>query len=120
MAENNHIVLIVEDEEEARLSLTRILEYEGFKVFGFGNGAEALAYLQESVPPCLMVLDLRMPIMNGSQLRAAMLRDARLNTIPVMVVTALDQGAAVGLSPVKVFTKPIDVDNLLAAIRQYS
>jgi CheY-like chemotaxis protein len=119
MAGNNDIVLIVEDEEEARSFLTQILEYEGFKVFAFGNGAEALAYLEQSDQPCLMVLDLRMPVMNGPQLRAAMLRDSRFKTIPVVVVTALDPGAAVGLLPVKVITKPIDVDDLLATIRRY-
>jgi CheY-like chemotaxis protein len=119
MAGNNDIVLIVEDEEQARAFLTQILEFEGFKVFGFANGAEALAYLEKSAQPCLIVLDLSMPIMNGPQFRAAMIRDSRLKTIPVVVVTALDPGAAAGLSPVKVFTKPIDADDLLATIRQY-
>jgi CheY-like chemotaxis protein len=119
MAGNNDIVLVVEDEEEARCFLTQILEFEGFKVMGVENGAEALAYLEKSDQPCLIVLDLSMPVMSGPLFRAAMLRDSRLKTIPVVVVTALEPRAAAGLSPVKVFTKPLDADDLLATIRQH-
>jgi CheY-like chemotaxis protein len=119
MAGENEVVVVVEDEEEARTALTRILEFEGFKAIGFSNGAEALEYLVKSEQPCLIILDIRMPVMDGPQLRSAMLQDPRLAKIPVVVVTAMDPSAAAGLSPAWVFRKPVDVDALLVVIRRH-
>ncbi|HUN56886.1 MAG TPA: response regulator [Candidatus Binataceae bacterium] len=112
-------VLVIEDEDEARTFLVQILEYEGFSVLGFANGAEALNYLAQSEEPCLIVMDLRMPVMDGPRFRTAMLQDQRLAKVPVVVVTAMDPSAAAGLSAQRVLRKPVDVDALLAVIRQY-
>jgi CheY-like chemotaxis protein len=109
-------VLVVEDEEEARTFLVQILEYEGFSVRGFANAPDALSYLAQSEEPC--VIDLRMPIMDGPRFRAALLQDPRLAKVPVVVVTALDPSAAAGLGALRVLRKPVDVDVLLAVIRQ--
>jgi CheY-like chemotaxis protein len=119
MAVCEESVLVVEDEEEARTFLVKILEYEGFSVRGFANGAEALDYLTRSREPCLIVMDLRMPVMDGPGLRAALLQDQRFAQIPIVVVTALDPSAAAGLGALRVLRKPIDVDVLLSVIRQY-
>jgi CheY-like chemotaxis protein len=117
MAADGDIVVVVEDEEEARTSLVQILEFEGFRVLGFSNGAEALEYLERSEQPCLIVMDIRMPVMDGPQLRSALLRDQRLAKIPVVVVTAMEPSAAAGLSALRVFKKPLDVDALLRVVR---
>src|SRR5690348_6657078 len=119
MAGDNNMVVVVEDEEEARTALTCILELEGFAAIGFSNGAEALEYLVKSELPCLIILDIRMPVMDGPQFRSAMLQVPRLAKIPVVVVTALDPSAAAGLSPASVFRKPVDVDALLVVIRRH-
>jgi CheY-like chemotaxis protein len=119
MAADANTVLVVEDEEEARTSLVQILEFEGFGVVGFSNGAEALEYLAQSGQPCLIVMDIRMPVMDGPQLRSTMLRDPRLAKIPVIVVTALEPSAAAGLSALRVFRKPLDVDALVSVVRQH-
>jgi CheY-like chemotaxis protein len=111
------VVLVVEDEEEARTFLTQILELEGFSALGFPNGAEALDYLHTADRPCLIILDLRMPVMDGSQFRAAQRQDPRLASIPVVVVTALDPTAAAGLSPLRVLRKPVDIETLLQIVR---
>ena len=118
MAPNGDTVLVVEDEEEARTSLVQILEFEGFKVFGFSNGAEALGYLEQSEQPCLIVMDIRMPIMDGNQLRSALLQNPRLAKIPVIVVTAMEPSTTTGLSALRVFKKPLDVDALLSVVRK--
>lgn len=111
-------VLVVEDEDEARNTLMQILEIEGYRVLGFSNGAEALSYLSESKEPCLIVMDIRMPVMGGSEFRSAMLRDPRLAKIPVVVVTALEPTAAAGLCALRVFRKPVDVNALVDVVRQ--
>jgi CheY-like chemotaxis protein len=112
-------VLVVEDEDEARFSLMQILELEGFRARGFANGAEALDYLAHSEKPCLIIMDIRMPVMDGNQFRAVMLADPRLATIPVVVVTALDPAAAAGLTALRVFRKPVDIEALVGVVRQH-
>jgi two-component system, chemotaxis family, chemotaxis protein CheY len=118
MAGHEEIVLVVEDDEEARDFLVQIFEFEGFKALGFANGTEALAHLQNPEEPCVIVLDIRMPVMDGPQFRSALLRDPRLAKIPVVVVTALEPSAAAGLSALRVFRKPVDVDALVSVVRQ--
>jgi CheY-like chemotaxis protein len=119
MVANENTIVVVEDEEEARYTLSQILELEGFKVLSFANGAEALSYLSQSEKPCLIIMDIRMPVMDGNQLRAELLRDSRLATVPVVVVTALDPSAAAGLAALRVFRKPVDIDALVGVVRRY-
>src|SRR6266481_6550298 len=96
-ATNDDTVLVVEDDDETRAALIQLLEIEGFKVLGFANGAEALDYMHKSEEPCLVVMDMRMPVMDGPALRAALLLDPRLAVVPLVVVTAYDPSAASGL-----------------------
>ena len=111
-------VMLVEDDLETRTFLGQILELEGFEVVTFSNGLQALDYLAQSAPPCLIILDLRMPIMDGPQFRAAMLADPRFALIPVIVVTAFEPSSAAALSALRVFRKPLDVTALLGVIRK--
>jgi CheY-like chemotaxis protein len=59
-----------------------------------------------------------MPVMDGAQFRAAMLRERRLANIPVVVVTAFEPPAAANLGALRVFRKPVDVDALLNTVRE--
>lgn len=109
MKNNSGTILIVDDDRAARTALVRILELEGFEAIGFADGAAALNYLTEAPPPCLIVLDMRMPVMDGAAFRKAMLEESRLASIPVVVLTAYDASAASELSVLRVFTKPLDI-----------
>ena len=111
-------VMLLEDDQESRTFLARLLQLEGFKVVAFSNGAEALSHLEQAEPPCLIILDIKMPVMDGSQFRAAMLQEPKLAKIPVIVVTALEPPAASSLSALRVFRKPVDVDALLGVVRE--
>jgi len=110
-------IMVIEDEDEARGFLIEILNLEGFKAVGFSNGAEALDHLYNSATPCLIVLDILMPVMDGRQFRAAMLQQPRLAKIPMIVVTALDAASARDLDAVRVLRKPLDIDALLNVVR---
>lgn len=81
-------VLVVEDDREQRETLCAMLDLEGFGHAEAANGREALDYLNASREPCLVLLDLEMPVMNGWEFRAKQLMDERLSRIPVCVVTA--------------------------------
>jgi CheY-like chemotaxis protein len=114
----NDEVMVIEDERESRIFLVELLQLEGFKVVAFANGAEALGHLSQASPPCLIIMDMRMPVMDGPAFRAAMLADPRLANIPIVVVTAFEPRAAADLSALRVFRKPVDVDGLLGTVRE--
>jgi CheY-like chemotaxis protein len=118
MVAGEHAVLVVEDEDATRALFVELLQLEGFKVVGCPDGAQALDYLAHAEAPCLIVLDLRMPVMDGSQFRSALLRDPRLASVPVVIVTAFEPAAAVSLSALRVFRKPVDVSAFVGVVRE--
>jgi CheY-like chemotaxis protein len=109
--------LVVEDDREQRESLCAMLELEGFGHAEAANGREALDYLNASRAPCLVLLDLEMPVMNGWDFRVEQLADARLSRIPVVVVTANDEGLARLFPGVEGFLwKPLKFEKLVAIL----
>ena len=83
-------ILIVDDEEDV-LELARAhLSAVGHEVYGACNGEEALQFLaaHENDPPCLIVSDLRMPILDGWDLLNALKHDSRWAHLPVIVCSA--------------------------------
>jgi DNA-binding response OmpR family regulator len=111
-------ILVVEDDFDIRDALTQILEEEGYAVRSAANGREALDAAGNGVTPSLILLDLMMPVMNGWQFRAEQLRDARLASVPVLVISAdphlRDKIGTLG--DVGVLKKPIHLDELLSAV----
>src|SRR5207244_2354453 len=71
-------VLIVEDHQDIRMTLAWLLRVEGFRVATAADGREALNVLREGPLPDLIVLDLRMPVMDGWEFLACKSRDPRL------------------------------------------
>jgi two-component system response regulator CpxR len=108
------LVLIVDDEEGARESLREVVEMGGCCAIVATNGAEALALLAER-RPCLMILDLIMPVMTGTELLEAMRKEPALANLPVVVSTSAPGGAPPG---VPVLSKPIDIAALWACMRR--
>ena len=110
-------VLIVEDDRDTREMLGRFLELEGFDVQSAANGDLALQALQRDGKPCVILLDLMMPVMNGWQFREAQKQDPGLAAIPVVVITAA--GPRQEIPPINAdgwLSKPVDFDRLLATI----
>src|SRR4051812_46327475 len=67
-------ILIVEDDVDIRDSLRQLLEDEGFSVLTAGNGREGLERLKSMSQPCLILLDLLMPVMDGREFLDEFLR----------------------------------------------
>lgn len=109
-------VLIIDDEDGVRESLKELLEDEGFAVETAANGAEALATLQAGDPPCVVILDLIMPVMSGNELFARMQTDPRLSQVPVIISTSDPSRAPRG---VPILQKPLNLDRLLGTLRQH-
>ena len=82
-------VLIVEDEDDTRSMMTRILKRAGFTTSEAANGEEALEAIA-SQKPDLVLLDLMMPVMDGFDFLLAFRSESETAHIPVLVVTAKD------------------------------
>lgn len=112
-------VLIVEDEDEIRELLAEMLADVGFAVSTARNGEEGLRLLRsDGALPHLVLLDLMMPVMDGWQMRAAMLADPKLAGIPVVIVSgAADvQDGREALAAARVLTKPVKWPVLLESV----
>ena len=115
------VILYVEDEIDTRDAVTFALKNQGYRVFGVANGQTALDYLRSSPPPCLILLDLMVPVMDGWQFMAVRARDPNLMSIPVVIVSAHTsiQRQTTPLKAAGYLTKPIDVDLLFETVRKY-
>ena len=110
-------ILVVEDDREQREALCAMLDLEGFEHAEAANGREALDYLDRSQAPCLVLLDLEMPVMNGWDFREKQLAEERLSGIPVVVVTATDPGSGRRFPGAAEFLwKPLKFEKVVAVL----
>jgi CheY-like chemotaxis protein len=112
-------ILIVDDDATLRESLRDALEFEGYTVASVEHGAAALQYLKSAGRPCLILLDLMMPVMDGKTFREAMLRDPALASIPVVLITAAGLQMAAGVAVAGVLQKPLRVGTVVALVKQH-
>jgi CheY-like chemotaxis protein len=82
-------VLIVDDDLPVRTALKELFETEGYAVALAANGRAALNHLRKGLRPCVILLDLMMPEMDGWDFRNAQLADPGLKDIPVVILTAV-------------------------------
>jgi CheY-like chemotaxis protein len=115
-------ILVVEDQADVRDMVETFLHLDGYTVATAEHGLTALHRLDE-VRPCLILLDLEMPVMDGVQFARSLRehRDRGLAGTPVVLVTAhaSPQRAARLTGAVDVVPKPVDFDRLLAVIRTH-
>ena len=114
-------VLVVDDDYAVLDALKDILEDEGYEVSVAANGLEALKQLSRGPRPCVILLDLMMPVMNGWEFREKQLEDDGLAAIPTIIVTAQNK-PEVSASELKAATsirKPIAPDTLLKTVERY-
>ena len=109
-------VLLVEDDAEVRSSVAEILELEGFAVDTAIHGQQALDKLRAGAAPCVLLLDLMMPVMNGLELLEHLHKEAELRTPPVIVLSANRGYEAEDLGVAAIVRKPFDVDALVGNI----
>jgi len=113
-------VLIVDDDVDIREALLDVLTDHGYAADAVSNGREALEYLKDGARPCLILLDLMMPVMNGSQFRAAQLEDPQLRDVPVLVISAgNDVEQRSKALDTESMRKPLDLERLLALVARH-
>jgi CheY-like chemotaxis protein len=109
-------ILIVEDDRDVRGLFRTALMFEAFNVLEAENGLAALRLLDRVPPPDLILLDLRMPVMNGSVFMQELAGQAHLRHIPVVVVTAT-LGPDDARQAKCVLRKPVSIDDLVRTVR---
>jgi len=111
-------ILVIEDDYPILEALAEILGDEGYLVSTANNGREALDHLKRDVAPNLILLDLRMPVMDGWTFRNVQKRTSHLASIPVIAISADGSSPAQAISADAFLRKPIDMRELLLTIRR--
>jgi CheY-like chemotaxis protein len=112
---NSPTILLVEDYQETRTMLRTWLERRGYRLVEAGDGQEAVD-LAPLAHPDLILMDLRLPELNGIAATRRLRQHADLKNVPVVVLSALDPAmfreAALSVGCVEYHTTPIDLDKL--------
>ena len=113
-------ILVVDDDRDIQYSMEMALADEGYAVLTASDGAEALTVLQQHVPK-LILLDMRMPVMDGWQFARAYRRRPGPHA-PIVVVTAARDAAerAAEIEAEGVLPKPFRIDDLLQMVGRYA
>jgi two-component system chemotaxis response regulator CheY len=111
-------ILVVEDDPDLRLVHSEILSHEGYAVLSAADGIEALELVEKEGPPAMILLDLRMPRMNGWDLAKRLRERPGWRDIPLVVVAAhyriAEEAAAIGARAW--LHKPVSMDLLLRVV----
>ena len=120
MADARRRVLLVEDDQQIREFLTDALGDEGFAVRVATDGRSGLEALR-TFDPHLILLDLRMPDMDGWSFRERQLADGLASHVPLLVLTAVHAlpERMERLGAAAVIQKPFDLEDLLSAAKRY-
>ena len=110
------MILLIEDDRETRITLAEILRDEGYEVVECQDGRQAFDRLRDPQNVSLILLDLRMPVMDGWEFRRLQAADPKLARIPVIVLTADTHIEREGIRFDRLIRKPLDLDDLLSAI----
>lgn len=119
MLEGN-VVLVVDDDEDLRESVELVLEGEGCRVLTAANGQEALDVVSREMPQVIL-LDMRMPVMNGWQFAEAF--RARFGRVaPLVVMTAAEDARerAREVDAESYLAKPFEIDDVLRTVRAFA
>lgn len=117
----NRIVMVVEDFEDNRFMMRRLLEMSGYQVLEAINGEEAVE-LAKRERPALILMDLSLPLLDGLAATRSIRREADLRDIPIVAVSAHDtadfhaEALAAGCNDY--VTKPIDFDQLETLLKR--
>jgi len=116
-----HRILVVDDDEDIRATMIELFEDHGYEAIGAIHGRDALERLRaQERPPCVILLDLMMPVMDGWEFRHQQRSDPALAAIPVVVISAYRHRPSVTeLDAAEYLNKPVQFDNLLEVVRRH-
>ncbi len=123
MADIAKVVLVVDDDPDARDFLTTVLEDNGYTSATAKDGAEAIAKIEAS-PPALVALDITMPEKSGVAVYRRLKEDEKLKAIPVVIITGISDEFERFISsrrhvppPEGYISKPVDHNQFLTTVK---
>jgi two-component system cell cycle response regulator DivK len=118
----NPVILYVEDNFDNRKLVSRILNAEGFTVFGAANAPEGFTILQEKTPD-IILMDIHLPGVDGYTMAEQLRKEEQLKTVPIIALTANvtsdDEQKSRQAGCNGFIHKPINVDELPNQVRAY-
>jgi two-component system cell cycle response regulator DivK len=115
------LILIVEDNEDARFVFSAILNYDGYRIVEATNGSEALSAAREHAPD-LIITDIDMPVMDGFAAARLLRADGGTACIPIIAITGTtfnaEQDAEAGTLFDRCFVKPMQPSRVLAEVQR--
>jgi CheY-like chemotaxis protein len=111
-------VLVVDDDPNLVRLMSKFLKLEGFAPVPAANGQEALDYLRGGGEASVILLDLRMPVMDGWTFRREQQRDPSLATIPIVVLSGVDAERINELGAAAAFHKPVSFPEVVGVLRR--
>jgi CheY-like chemotaxis protein len=122
MMPSGRFVLVVDDDPDIRESVERVLGIHGHAVATAAEGQEAIAILRHAADrPCVILLDLMMPGMNGFELDAELQADPAWSGIPVVIITGAAMLADERASALRreILRKPFPLKVLLSTVNRF-
>jgi two-component system cell cycle response regulator DivK len=115
-------ILLVEDFEDSRSSLARLLQLEGYCVIEAADGAEAIEIATREKPN-LILMDLSLPVIDGLNATSTIRRSPGLESTPIIALSGHDEnelGVEARMAGITDYaTKPVDLDMLIRMIAKY-
>ena len=111
-------VLVVDDDPNLVRLMSKFLKLEGFAPVPAANGKEALAYLRGGGDASVILLDLRMPVMDGWTFRIEQRRDPVLADIPIVVLSGLEMDGIHEMEAAASFHKPVSFPEVVGVVRR--
>jgi CheY-like chemotaxis protein len=115
------LILVIDDYADVREGIAVALGLEGYRVVTASNGLDALNKLYDGLRPCLIILDMMMPVMNGFAFRQSQLEDPELAKIPLIAYSAITDPneTAQHLRADAYLYKPSDMAQMAAIVQQF-
>jgi CheY-like chemotaxis protein len=111
-------VLVVDDDPYLQRVMMKFLTLEGFTPVLASNGEEALTYLRGGGTARVILLDLRMPVMDGWTFRREQRGDPGIADIPVVVLSGAEAEQVSELGAAAAFYKPVSFSEIIAVVRR--
>ena len=111
-------VLVVDDDPNLVRLMAKFLKLEGFAPVQALNGQEALAYLRDGGDARVILLDLRMPVMDGWAFRREQRGDPGIADIPIVILSGVDTDHVNELDAAAAFHKPVSFPEVVDIVRR--
>ncbi|HVF89433.1 MAG TPA: response regulator [Blastocatellia bacterium] len=113
-------ILVVEDSDDAREALTKLLELDNFTVIAAGDGLKGVSAARAEHPD-LIITDINMPHLSGIEMIKMLRKEDDFRTVPIVVITAYGQSVSMQALEVgadSVMTKPFEYDRLTDTVER--